>query len=119
MGTPPMWLACSLSQSIYGSILRYKHKITLDGDHERFFVETKLSADLVGIAILILNLSLIFAGIVLPCSVFLNWDPLYLLTNHVAGLGGPESWPICSICTGETRNFKVICEYFDCCDANI
>lgn len=38
-----MWRACSVTQLVYGHLLRYKHIITLDGEQERFFVETRFS----------------------------------------------------------------------------
>lgn len=41
MATVLMWRACSATQQFYGKVLRYRHKLTLDGESQRFFVETR------------------------------------------------------------------------------
>lgn len=41
MGTVLMWRACRITQTFYGHTLAYKHKVTLDGEHKQFMVESR------------------------------------------------------------------------------
>lgn len=41
MGSPLLWRSCAINHAFYKNILKYDHKITLDGKQQRFLVEKR------------------------------------------------------------------------------